>query len=455
MKKNIRWNTMKILAAGFLGVILIGGVLLWIPACNTRPISFMDALFTSTSAVCVTGLVTVTPATQFTFLGQVILLILIQIGGLGVIACMTAFFLILRKRISVKERIVIQETYNMDSPGGMVKLIYRILKGTFIVEGAGAVLYAFQFIPEYGAGKGIWFSLFHSISAFCNAGIDILGSNSFREYVNNPLVNVTTMLLIVLGGLGFIVWYDLLTGIRQAWRRENIGGRRAVKLSLHSKVVLTMTAGLILAGALNFFLTEYGNPGTLGNLPMGSKIMASFFQSVTTRTAGFSTVSQADLMTESQMVSCVLMFIGGSPGGTAGGVKTTTIGLIVICCVAVVKGREDAECFGRKVAERNIRMGSAVVTLAVIALFSGTAIVAGIEKDVTFIRVLYETCSAMGTVGLTADLTHELARSSQAIIMMLMYIGRIGPMTLALLFGGRMGQKGPDRELPTQRVMVG
>lgn len=455
MKKNIRWNTMKILAAGFLGVILIGGVLLTLPVCNTRPIDFMDALFTSTSAVCVTGLVTVTPATQFTLLGQIVLLILIQVGGLGVIACMTAFFLILRKRITVKERILIQETYNMDSPGGMVKLIYRILKGTFIVEGAGAILYAFQFIPEYGMLKGIWYSVFHSISAFCNAGIDILGSSSFTQYVNNPLINITTMLLIVLGGLGFIVWYDLLAGIRRAWKRENPGRWWFTRLSLHSKVVLTMKAGMILAGAGNFFLAEYGNPDTLGNLPIGSKIMASFFQSVTTRTAGFATVSQAGLSTESQMISCVFMFIGGSPGGTAGGIKTTTIGLIVICCIAVVRGRDDAECFGRKVAEQNIRMGSAVITLAVIVLFAGTAIVAGIESDVSFIRVLYETCSAIGTVGLTADLTPDLARGSQIVIMIMMYIGRIGPMTLALLFGGRTKQKGLERELPTQRVMVG
>lgn len=455
MKKNIRWNTMKILAAGFLGVILIGGVLLSLPACNTRPMNFMDALFTSTSAVCVTGLVTVTPATQFTLLGQMILLILIQVGGLGVIACMTAFFLILRKRITVKERILIQETYNMDSPGGMVKLIHRILKGTFIVEGAGAILYAFQFIPEYGMIKGIWYSVFHSISAFCNAGIDILGSSSFTQYVNNPLINITTMLLIVLGGLGFIVWYDLLAGVQRAWKKENPGRWWFTRLSLHSKVVLTVTVGLILAGALNFFLAEYGNPDTLGNLPIGSKIMASFFQSVTTRTAGFATVPQAALNTESQMISCVFMFIGGSPGGTAGGIKTTTIGLIVICCMAVVKGRDDAECFGRKVAEQNIRMGSAVITLAVIVLFTGTAIVAGIESDVPFIRVLYETCSAIGTVGLTADLTPDLARSSQSVIMIMMYIGRIGPMTLALLFGGRTKQKGLERELPTQRVMVG
>ena len=334
---------MQILALGFMGVILAGGVLLSLPFCNRQPITFSDALFTSTTAVCVTGLVTVTPAVQFTLAGQIILLILIQIGGLGIIACAVGFLLLLRRQITVKERIVIQETYNMEAPGGMVAMILRVIKGTLAVETAGAVLYAFRFIPEFGVLRGIWYAVFHAVSAFCNAGIDILGSSSFVKYVNNPLINVTTMLLIILGGLGFIVWYDLLAGIRRAWKKENPGRWWFTRLSLHSKVVLTVTAGMICAGALNFFLAEYSNPDTLGNLPIGSKVMASFFQSVTTRTAGFATVPQAALTTESQMVSCVLMFIGGSPGGTAGGIKTTTIGLIVICCMAVVKGKEDAE----------------------------------------------------------------------------------------------------------------
>lgn len=204
-KKSMRWNTMGILAVGFLGVILSGGILLWLPVCNRGSISFIDALFTSVSSVCVTGLVTITPAAQFTLPGQVILLLLIQIGGLGVIACVTAFFLLLRKRITVRERVVIQETYNMDSLGGMVGMVKRVIQGTLIVEGAGAVLYAFQFIPEYGAARGIWYSVFHAVSAFCNAGIDILGESSLAGYVDNPIINLTTMMLIILSGLGFMV----------------------------------------------------------------------------------------------------------------------------------------------------------------------------------------------------------------------------------------------------------
>ncbi len=201
---------MKILAVGFLGVILIGAVLLWLPICNEKPISFLDALFTSTTSVCVTGLITIVPKYQFTIVGKVVLLLLIQIGGLGIVACVAAFFMIMRRKITLKERIVIQETYNMDSLGGMVGMVRRILLGTLAVEGAGAVLYAIQFVPDFGLRKGIWYGVFHSVSAFCNAGIDILGEDSLAKYVTNPLINITTMLLITLGGIGFTVWYDVV-----------------------------------------------------------------------------------------------------------------------------------------------------------------------------------------------------------------------------------------------------
>lgn len=219
-KKNIRWNTMGILAGGFLGVILLGGIFLWMPFSNRQPIEFMDALFTSVSAVCVTGLVTITPAAQFTVVGQMILLVLIQIGGLGVIACVTAFFLLLRRKITLKERIVIQETYNMDKLSGMVLLVRGVLFGTFAVEGVGAALYAIQFIPEYGIIKGIWYSVFHAVSAFCNAGIDILGASSLTEYVTNPIINITTMMLIILSGLGFTVWFDVIANGKKLIRQE-------------------------------------------------------------------------------------------------------------------------------------------------------------------------------------------------------------------------------------------
>lgn len=446
---------MQILAGGFMGVILLGGLLLWLPICNTKPIAFMDALFTATSAVCVTGLVTITPAAQFTLAGQIVLIILIQIGGLGIIACVTAFFMILKRQITVKERIVIQETYSMDAPGGMVKMIRGVLKGTFFVEGMGAVLYATQFIPEYGFLKGIWYGVFHSVSAFCNAGIDILGSSSLIPYVQNPVINITTMLLIMLSGIGFIVWADVLTNTKRMCHKEIPVRWWFKRLRLHSKIAIVTTAVLILTGALAFFLLEHNNPATMGNLSPGGKILASFFHSVTTRTAGFATVSQSGLSTGSQLISCILMFIGGSPGGTAGGVKTTTIAMLVLTCITVIKGGRDTECFGRKIAGENIRTGFMVVMLSFTVLLSGTVLVTVMEPGVPLNHILYETTSAIGTVGLSADLTASLTRGSQAVLMMLMYIGRIGPVTLALLFAGKVHPRDAIRELPERRILVG
>lgn len=454
-RKNMRWNTMEILALGFMGVIFLGGVLLWLPICNKTPIDFMDALFTSTTAVCVTGLVTVTPAAQFTLLGQIILLILIQIGGLGVIACATSFFLIMKRKITVKERVLIQETYNMDAPGGMVKMVLRVLKGTFFVEAAGAVLYSFQFIPEYGLVKGIWYSVFHAVSAFCNAGIDILGSDSFIRYVDNPIINITTMLLIVLSGIGFIVWYDVIENGKRIYKKEVPKKWWFTRLRLHSQLAIVTTLILLAGGAVNFFLMEHSNPATMGDMSLGGKVMASLFHSVTTRTAGFATVPQAGLHTESQFVSCILMFIGGSPGGTAGGVKTTTIAMLVLTCMTVIKGGRDVECFGRRIDETNFRTGFSVVLVAFTVLLTGTTVITMLEPDVSFIRILYEATSAIGTVGLTADLTPDLCRGSQAVIMIMMYIGRIGPITLALLFGGKARPKDVIRELPVRKIMVG
>ena len=326
-EKSVRLSTMQMLAAGFLLVIVIGGILLWLPVCNQEPIAFTDALFTSTSAVCVTGLMTVVPATQFTLLGKVVLLVLIQIGGLGVVAVSTFFLVVIGRKITVKERVMIQETYNMESLSGMVKWILRILKGTFVVEGIGAIFFAFQFIPEYGFLKGIWYSVFHSISAFCNAGIDILGADSFAAYARNSLINLTTMILIVAGGIGYTVWFDITDNIRN-FRKKGERRRGMFKiLTLNSKVALTMTAILIVTGTVSFLFLEFSNPDTLGEFSFGDKVMGAAFQSVTTRTAGFFTVPQGDLREESVFISCLLMFIGGSPAGTAGGVKTTTIAM--------------------------------------------------------------------------------------------------------------------------------
>lgn len=454
-KKNLRLSTMQILAAGFFGTIFIGGVLLWLPICNTQPIRFLDALFTSTTAVCVTGLVVITPAVQFTMIGKAILLVLIQIGGLGVIACTVSFFLIVKKRITVRERVLIQETYNMDSLSGMVMLIIKILKGTFLVEGLGALFFSFQFVPQFGFIRGTWYAVFHSISSFCNAGIDIIGNSSFTQYVSNPLVNLTTMTLIVAGGIGFTVWSDVHQNMLKVYKRQMPFSKIFTRLHLHSKIAISMTLILIAVGTVLVFAIEYNNPETIGKLPFGEKLLASSFHSVSTRTAGFATVSQGGLHQGTKMISCLLMFIGGSPGGTAGGIKTTTMAMLVLTCLSVIRGGRDTECFGRKIPLENFRTGFSVVVVAFFFLTTGTLLITIFEGNVPFLDVLYETTSAIGTVGLTADLTPTLSSASRIVIMMLMYIGRIGPITMALAFGGKGNAKDKYRELPEKRIMVG
>lgn len=455
-KKNIRWNTLRVTAAGFLGIILLGGVLLYLPVSNTQPIAFIDALFTSVTSVCVTGLVTIVPASQFTLFGKVILLLLIQIGGLGVIACATLFFFLLHRKITVQERVVLKEAYGAERLGGIVILVKKIIMGTFAVEGAGAVLYAFQFIPEVGVAKGIWYSVFHSVSAFCNAGIDILGENSLADYVTNPLINITTILLIILSGIGFTVWFDVLGNCRKLIRREIPVRWWFIRLRLHSKLAVIMTLILILSGTMFVFLFEYKNMETIGELGTGQKLLASMFQSVTTRTAGFYTVSQGALHEETKLLCAILMFIGGSPGGTAGGVKTTTFAMLFLVCLTFVRGGSDTECMGRKITIANFRSGFCVVMVAFAVFITGTITILIIEPDsILLVNVLYETASAVGTVGLTADLTPHLSRASQCVLMIMMYIGRLGPLTLALMFAGKTHQRDQIRSLPEEQVMVG
>lgn len=453
--RKVRLSTMQIIALGFFGVIFLGGLILWLPVCNQKPIAFIDALFTSVTSVCVTGLVTVVPAEQFTLLGKIVVLILIQIGGLGVIACTAAFFLLLRKRITMKGRIMIQQAYGLDTLSGMVRFVIRILKGTFFVEGIGAVLFAIKFVPEFGAARGIWYGVFHSVSAFCNAGIDIIGNDSFIRYVDSPLVNFTTMFLIVMGGLGFPVWYDVITTVRQEGAKKVPRRRFLTRLGLQSKIVLTMTAFLILAGALGFFALEFNNPDTIGSLSVPEKAMASAFQSVTTRTAGYASVPQSGLTDSSKMLGCILMFIGGSPAGTAGGIKTTTAAMLLLTAASVLRGRRDTECFGRKLENGVVRSGITIMLLTFLFWLAGVTALSVFEPGKDFIDLMYEASSAIGTVGLTADLTPQLTAASHVVLMSMMYVGRIGPVTMALVFAGKADKSAQFRELPEKKIMLG
>ena len=455
-KKNIRWNTMKILVTGFLLVIVTGAVLLWLPVSNQKPIEFFDALFTSASAVCVTGLVTIIPQTQFTLFGKVILLILIQIGGLGIIACVTAFFFLLRRQITVRERMVIQETYNADSIGGIVGMVRRILIGTFTVEGVGALFYAVQFVPEYGLLRGIGYSIFHSVSAFCNAGIDILGSDSLAKYICNPLINITTMLLIILSGIGFSVWYDVLGNIKKIRKKEIPGKWWFTRLRLHSKLAIVTTLILLAAGTLLTFLLEYHNPDTIGHLSFGEKWMASAFQSVTTRTAGYSTFSQAGMHEETRFLNILLMFIGGSPMGTAGGVKTTTIAVLILSIAAYLQGKKDVEVYGRRIRESYLRSAMVVAGTSVLILFTMTVLLSAVMPGVDLADVLYEITSAGATVGLSRGLTPQLNVAGKWIVILTMYLGRIGPLTLGTAVVMRVRNRpGSTTHLGEEDIMIG
>ena len=350
---------------------------------------------------------------------------------------------------------MIQQSYNLDTLSGMVQFVIHVLKGTFLVEGIGALLFSFKFIPEYGLIQGICFAVFHSVSAFCNAGIDILGTTSFMEYVRSPLISFTTMFLIIMGGLGFTVWYDVYDNTKKVIRERQPVRRLFTRLKTQSKIVICMTAALIFIGLFGIVILEFNNPATLGDLNFGQKLMAAGFQSVTSRTAGFASISQADMTAGSKLLGCILMFIGGSPAGTAGGVKTTTAAMLILTCVCVLKGKKDTECFHRKVDSATVRTGIMIMTITFLFWFSGVILITIFEPELDFLNIMYECTSALATVGLSADLTTALGRASHVVLMILMYAGRIGPVTMALVFAGKTKASDQLRDLPETKVMLG
>ncbi len=449
------FTPMQIIAYGFLIGILIGSILLSLPICTRdgQATPYIDALFMSTSSICVTGLTTVTTIEHWNLFGQVIILCLIQFGGLGVVTITTSILLLLHKKITLRERILIQDAFNLNTLGGLVKLTIRVLKGTLIFETIGAIFYAFQFIPEFGFLQGLWKSIFHAISAFCNAGIDLIGENSFTPYADNVLINLTTMTLIIVGGIGFPVWWDFIRVFNKI-KNENIGKRLFFrKLNLHSKVVIVTSLVLILSGAIIIFCLEYSNKETLGNMPLWQKIMSSFFQSITTRTAGFCTIPQDGLREASAFFSILMMFIGGSPTGTAGGIKTATVTLLIFSTIAIIKGNPDTEIFHRKINYGYCRKALAVFFFSMIVLIISTFSLSIVE-NAHFLDDVYETTSAIGTVGLTRGVTSSLSTMGKIILIFTMYLGRIGPITLALMFNPQRN-KGKICTLPEEEVLVG
>ena len=451
-------SSFQVIILGFFSVILFGSLLLTLPFATRdgNGASFADALFTSTSAVCVTGLVVHDTATYWSMFGQAVILLLIQIGGMGVVTVAVSIAVISGRKIGLMQRSTMQEAIAAPHVGGIVRLTGFILKTAMLIEAVGVAVMAPVFCKEFGFFRGIWYALFHSVSAFCNAGIDILGEDSLARYVTNPLINITTMMLIILGGIGFTVWYDVIDNGKKIWYREIPKKWCFTRLKLHSKIAIVTTLILLIAGTLLNFVLEYRNPETIGNLNTGQKIMASAFQAVTTRTAGFSTFQQSGMHEETGFLNIILMFIGGSPGGTAGGLKTTTFALLFLAFHTMLRGGHDIECFQRKVAEDSLRVAFVTFMLALGIYVTGTTVIAVIEPDtISLQKIMYETASAMATVGLTQDLTTHLRVGSKIVLMILMYAGRVGPMTIALLFAGKVNLQEKMRTLPTEKIMIG
>lgn len=452
---HLKLSTTQIIALGFLCAILLGTILLTLPCSSaagtvTSPI---DALFTATTSVCVTGLVTVPTYLHWSLFGKIVILILIQLGGLGIISFTTGIMMVVGRKITLKDRILLEDALNLDTLVGLVKFLRKIFLGTFCVEMAGAVCYSFVFIPRYGFARGCWYSLFHSVSAFCNAGIDILGDNSLGDYLSHPWINLVTMLLIILGGLGFIVWWDILNVWKQ-YRDTNFPIRKLPsKFRLHTKIVLLTTLSLIFIGAFSVLLLEYDNPGTIGSLSFPCKLQAALFQSVTTRTAGYLTFSQSALRGSTVMICLMLMFIGGSSIGTAGGIKTTTFILLVLSTRATVKGQEHVVVFGRTIPRKTVQKALAVTIVSFLVLCLAIIAMSIAEPSASLLDIAYETTSAIGTVGLSRDFTARLHLISKLIIILCMYLGRIGPISLAILFQNRA--KRALIQHPEENITVG
>ena len=432
-KNQLKLTSAQIIPLGFLGVIIIGTLLLLLPfsTASGEHTSFLTALFTSATSVCVTGLVVVDTYSHWSLFGKIVILLLIQLGGLGIVAVSSSVLLLLRKKFLLKDRVLLRDSFNLSSTQGLLRFLLQVIKGVFTVEGIGAVLYAFAFIPKYNVPKGIWFSVFHSISAFCNAGIDILGPDSLIPFAHDPWVLIVTMLLIIVGGLGYFVWFDISTSVSHFGKYAS---REDKRLSEHSRTVLLLTAALIASGAVLVFLFEKNNPATIGSFSFGEKLLHSLFQSVTFRTAGFCSVPQSGLTEPSSLLGCIWMFIGGSPMGTAGGVKTVTVFIIVLNAVSYIRNRKETLLFGRHVSSELVQKSTAIVSFSLLVT---VVMVFGLllTDHFSLVDTLYEMFSATGTVGLSRGITQILSPAGRILVIIAMYLGRIGPISIALFFG--------------------
>ena len=433
----------QILVLGFAMVIIIGTLLLMLPVSSVsgQPLNFMDALFTATSAACVTGLTVVDTGSYFTGFGQAVILVLIQIGGLGFMTMATLFALVLKRRISLRDRLILQEAMNQSSMEGIVRLIRKVLIYSLVIEAAGALVLSIRFVLDMPPGRALYYGLFHAVSMFNNAGFELFGGfQSLTEYVGDPLVNLVVIFLIVSGGIGFIVMSDL------------VEYRRTRRLTLHSKVVLSMTAGLILTGMAVIFVFEFTNARTLGPLNLGSKLWASLFQSVAPRTAGANTLDITGLRQATQFFLVILMFIGASPGSTGGGIKTTTFTLMIGAVISMLRGREDIVLFRYRLAQERV-FKALTITLLALLLIVAVSMMLSTTEGRPYLIILFETTSAFANVGMTLGLTPELSQLGKILICLTMFAGRLGLLTLAYALGPKQGK--PLYKYPEGKMIIG
>ncbi|QOX64978.1 Trk family potassium uptake protein [Anoxybacterium hadale] len=434
----------RIIVSSFALIIFTGAILLSLPAASNdgRSIGFLNAFFTATSATCVTGLVVADTLTQWTLFGQIVILFLIQIGGLGIVTLATFFSVLLGRKISMSGKILAQESTSGYSFADVTRLIRSVIKITVGLELAGAVLLSFSFIPRFGM-RGIYLSIFHSISAFCNAGFDLIGNfRSLTQYNDDPIVIYTISLLIITGGLGFIVWKDLADY------------RKTRSLYLHTKLVLIISAGLLIIGALFFFVSEYTNPQTMGPLNLYERINAAVFHSVTCRTAGYNSLPLNEMSELSKIVTILLMFIGAAPGSTGGGIKVTTFGILLMAILSNIKGNDETVVLKRRVSQVVVNKALSIAGLSMVLIFIMTSVIATLEPF-PFINVLYEVTSAFGTVGLSTGITPQLGGISKLMLIITMFLGRVGPLSFAVAIALRENKKLQNAVYPEGKIMVG
>ena len=443
--KKVRLSLQQSIALGFFLIILLGAVLLMLPLSNRsgEALRFADALFTATSATCVTGLVIFDTYTQFTQFGQLVILTLIQIGGLGFMSVSIFFLIIMGRKINIMERRLLMESISTPQIGGAVRLVKRVLFITIACELLGAILLSLRFIPRMGLTRGVYFGVFHAVSAFCNAGFDLMGFlkpyGSLASFRGDFTVNLVVMLLIISGGIGFIVWDDVINN-----------GLRFRRYKLHTKIVLSVTLVLLLLSAALFYFLEKDH--AFAEMPPGERILAALFQAVTPRTAGFSTVSTASLSEVGIVSTMLLMFIGASPGSTGGGVKTSTFLVILLSVISYVRNRNDLNIYGRRLEESLVRRAFSSITMYLMLVVSGVIFIL-LSQNLPFEKVLFEAFSAIGTVGLSLGVTQELNTSSRFVMILLMFIGRIGSLSLAMALAERKHQN-VLRSIP-EKISIG